>query len=312
MSSPKSFFDLAPEGRRGPWLYLGGALLTLVLYAVISGAAMSALFLPSLYPALVLLKEKKSWIDLTPDQDMLALIACTAILVSVIALLAANLIVARFLHKQPLITLLTARPSFDMRRFTLSGLTILAIEGLVLLVGYGMSPDEFEVVFDFDRMWPFIIVVVLLTPFQALAEEVFFRGYLTQGISALTGRLGFRLIVPAVIFMLFHAFNSDWSAGGVWAALTYLTLALYLAILTLKSNGLEMSTGMHAFHNMFVFLIATSTSSGMPFATVVVTSGEQSDYMMSYFSLFPVMALHYGITRHLGLFERDKAAAWPA
>ncbi|TNE42587.1 MAG: CPBP family intramembrane metalloprotease [Alphaproteobacteria bacterium] len=307
-----SFFDQAPEGRRSVWYYLSGSVMAVVLFALLNAAVLSLLFIPSVRPAFELISEQKNWVDLTPDQDLAALIACTFILISVIALLVATLIVAKYLHRQPLVTLLTARASFDMRRFLQSGFIILAIEGVFLLVSYALDPDSFEVVFDFARMWPFIFVVVLLTPFQALAEEAFFRGYLTQGVAALTGILGIRLVVPAIFFTIFHAFNADWSAGGLWAVLTYFTMALYLAVLALKTNGLEASTGMHAFHNMFVFLVATSTSSGMPFATVLVTKGEQTDYMMGYLFLFPVLALHYWASQKAGLLRADVGNGAPA
>jgi uncharacterized protein len=45
-----------------------------------------------------------------------------------------------------------------------------------------MSPGEYK--FDFDiNKWPVaFLIVIILTPIQTSAEEIFFRGYLLQGM----------------------------------------------------------------------------------------------------------------------------------
>jgi membrane protease YdiL (CAAX protease family) len=253
--------------------------------------------------ALEIIQQGANWVDLSPAQDTDALVACAVILLSVVAMLFATVIVARGLHKQPLRTLFTARPKFDMSRFWKSGIAILVLNVVIFTAGYFFAPEEYIVVFDFARMAPFIVLVLLLTPFQCLAEEVFFRGYLTQGVSAFTGNLIVRLTVPAFLFMAFHSANGDWAAGGFWAAATYFTLALYLGVLTYKSNGLEVATGLHAFHNILAFTLVTSGGAGMPFATAFYV--ESSDYMASYLGFLPVLVVHYLVCHWLGLFNSE-------
>lgn len=305
--NPNAFFDLArPENRNGS-RYIWGSILTVVLWLLIVIIVSVAFVILGFESAIELTAEGRAWKDLTPDQDFDALIACFFILFSLVALLIANLIVVKFIHKQPFLEVFTARPKFDFRRLALSGLLLLVLHGLVLSFGLLTSPEEFILVFDLGRMAPFIVLVLLLAPLQCFAEEVFFRGYLTQGLSIFTGNLIVRLTVPALVFALFHAANGDWSAGGIWATVTYISLAIYLAIITWRSNGLEAATGLHVVNNLMAFLIVTSPSAGMPFATVLVT--DTPNYMVGFFSLLPVLALHYLGIRYLGLLVDPKDLA---
>jgi membrane protease YdiL (CAAX protease family) len=298
-----SYFDLASSDRRGLGRYVIGSVLIVFLWLLFAILPVVAVIAFGMNGAVDLIQQGANWVDLSPSQDVDALVACTIILLSVIGMLFATIIIARGLHKQPLRTLITARSKFDMSRFWKGGIAILILNAVVFTFGYWLSPEEYIVVFDFERMAPFIVLVLILTPFQAMAEEVFFRGYLTQGISALTGNLLVRLTVPAFLFMAFHSANGDWAAGGLWAAATYFTLALYLGILTYKSNGLEAAIGFHAFHNILAFTLVTSGGAGMPFATAFYV--ESSDYMASYLGFLPVLLVHYLVCQWLGLFKTE-------
>jgi membrane protease YdiL (CAAX protease family) len=52
--------------------------------------------------------------------------------------------------------------------------------------------------------WAFLAVIVLTSPIQAAAEEIFFRGYLLQALGSLVARPWFGVIVSAVVFALLH------------------------------------------------------------------------------------------------------------
>ena len=52
--------------------------------------------------------------------------------------------------------------------------------------------------------WAFLAVIVLTSPIQAAAEEIFFRGYLLQALGSLVARPWFGAIVSSVVFALLH------------------------------------------------------------------------------------------------------------
>lgn len=55
-------------------------------------------------------------------------------------------------------------------------------------IQYAMNPSDFELQFDITAFIPLIFISLLLIPLQTSYEELTFRGYMAQGIGALTKR----------------------------------------------------------------------------------------------------------------------------
>ena len=75
----------------------------------------------------------------------------------------------------------------------------------------------------------FLIAILLTSPLQAAAEEVFFRGYLLQALGSLASSKWVGIVGSAFVFALFHGTQNAWLFGsrfafGVLAAL----LVVYL------------------------------------------------------------------------------------
>lgn len=296
-SDPIPFAELGPNGKNHWSRYLTGTILILLGWMLLTVVVTLAAYIFGQGAALELVMQKANWVDLGPEQDGQAMVAVTYILLTLISLLIATLLIARWVHGQSVLTLLTSRSRFDFRAFAISGGVFLLLNLLLFIFGQILDPSALEFVFDGERMLPFIVLVLLLTPFQCLAEEVFFRGYLFQGVSATTKNVVIRLGVPALLFTGVHASNGDWSAGGLWAVSVYFGMALYLGWLTLKSGGLELSAGMHTANNLFAFTIVTSAGSGMPFATVFYDPSP--DYSAGALFLIPLLVVHYLIVTRL-------------
>lgn len=102
--------------------------------------------------------------------------------------------------------------------------------------------------------WAFLIAIVLLTPFQAAAEEVFFRGYLLQSLGAFARTPWVGILTSAVAFAFFHgvqnpALFADRLAFGVLAG-----------VLVWRTGGLETAIAAHVVNNVFAFTLAGLTS----------------------------------------------------
>ena len=93
----------------------------------------------------------------------------------------------------------------------------------------------------------FILVILLLTPFQAAGEEYFFRGYLTQAFGGLFGRVA-AVVVPAVLFALAHGLGQS---PPVFV--DRLAFGLIAGILVLRTGGLEAAIAMHVVNNWVAF-----------------------------------------------------------
>ena len=132
---------------------------------------------------------------------------------------------------------------------------------LLLLGSFGSE----EIVFQSPDAWEYLtyfMFAVVLIPFQAGFEEVFFRGYLMQGFALLTRNRVLLVVVTAVIFTLPHLPNPEpWEYGVVPYVARILTLGGFFALLTLLDGGIELAVGIHVINNLiYTLLAATSVS----------------------------------------------------
>lgn len=100
----------------------------------------------------------------------------------------------------------------------------------------------------------FVVVVVLLVPFQAAAEEYVFRGYLTQACGGLFNHpvvsRTVAVVVPAVLFALAHG------AQDPPVFVDRLAFGLVAGVLVLVTGGLEAAIAMHVLNNVVAFGLA--------------------------------------------------------
>ncbi|WP_300680029.1 CPBP family intramembrane glutamic endopeptidase [Nocardioides sp.] len=127
-------------------------------------------------------------------------------------------------------------------------------------------------VHDFTRQtfW-FVVVIVVLTPFQAAGEEFAFRGYLTQawgGWASLRSRRWGRVVavvVPALFFALAHGLGQD-----VPVFFDRFAFGVVAGILVIATGGLEAGLAMHVLNNLVAFGVA------LAFGDITTTLTEAS------------------------------------
>lgn len=96
----------------------------------------------------------------------------------------------------------------------------------------------------------FLLVVLLLTPLQAVGEEYAFRGYLTQVVGGLFGRRWVAVAVPALLFALAHG------AQDAPVFFDRLAFGIVAGILVIATGGLEAGIAMHVLNNFLAFGLA--------------------------------------------------------
>jgi hypothetical protein len=181
----------------------------------------------------------------------------TYLIIPFIFSLLAVILSVRFLHKRPIISLFTARHSFDWKRFFSSAL----IWGLVLgLFMFFTIANNKNVSWNFNpsTFFPLLIISLFLIPLQTTCEEVLFRGYLFQGIGLIYKKGWIAIIVTGVLFGLLHSANPEVGQLGQVVMIYYIGTGIFLGIVTLMDDGLELSMGYHAVNNIFAALILTN------------------------------------------------------
>jgi len=292
LAATRGFADLAQFGRPGWWRYLvglasiifGGLVAILVLGAIVAAVAPEALT--------VLDVGVSDWrkVDLGA-----AAVVFLIFLGSIIVFLPITLAVVPIVHGRRWLSVITERKSFGWRFFAVSLAATLGIGLAGIGLEFLVATQDIEIVFHGRAFLVFLPLVLLLIPLQVSAEEVFFRGYLYQMVGRMTGNHAVRLLVPATLFAGVHLANPEVEAGGVWAILVYVAIALYLGWLTLRSGGLEMAIGLHLGNNLIAISLVGST--GSPRLAPTVFFVNNPNFAVEFFATVVAFTLHWLIVR---------------
>ncbi len=101
------------------------------------------------------------------------------------------------------------------------------------------------------RTRAFLAVIVLMTPFQAAAEEYIFRGYLVQALGGLVAARTVSVGGSALLFALAHGSGQGWPVF-----IDRLAFGVMAGLLVLITGGLEAAIAMHVLNNVVALGIA--------------------------------------------------------
>lgn len=100
---------------------------------------------------------------------------------------------------------------------------------------------------------PLFAAVVLVFPIQAAAEEIVFRGYLTQALATWTPRVWQAALASSLMFVAIHP------TQDVWIFADRLFFGLALCWLTWRTGGLEAAIAVHVAYNLLLGLAVAAT-----------------------------------------------------
>ena len=163
---------------------------------------------------------------------------------------------------------------------------------LSFLFVYLKSPENFVLNFD---LVPFLILVVLgtiLIPIQTSTEEYVFRGYLMQGFANLARNRWFPLLMTSVIFGSMHWANPEVVKMGNIIMIYYIGTGLFLGVITLMDEGMELALGFHAANNLIGALLVTSDWSVFQTHSIFKDLSEPSagiDVILPVVVIYPIL-----------------------
>lgn len=202
----------------------------------------------------------------------------------------------KWVHHQSIRSLTTSRPKVDFKRiffsFSLWSVMMCAVTG----IHFYLNPSLYEVSFSLDRFGVFFFLVLILIPLQTSFEEYFMRGYLMQGIGLAVGNRWFPLLVTSLLFGLMHGANPEIAELGPQMLVFYIGTGLFLGIITLMDDGLELALGFHAANNIMACFLVSSEAGALQTETILRQLGTDSSggMMEIYFQvlvIFPILLL---------------------
>lgn len=112
-----------------------------------------------------------------------------------------------------------------------------------------------ETTVDVSRALISLVIILLLVPLQATAEELMFRGAMMQVLGAWLKSPVIPILLPSLLFAFGHLYDP-------WALLQIGILGIVAGWLTWRTGGLEAAIGLHVTNNMIAFLLMLTGTTG--------------------------------------------------
>ncbi|WP_435577919.1 lysostaphin resistance A-like protein [Gilvibacter sp.] len=238
-----------------PWRYLLGVVMVFIGTQLGSIPFVVAIFMKQS-------AEGGSMLELTDETDMLNILDSNStfffmLLGFAVGLLALFLWV-KYVHKQSITSLTTARKKIDWGRFWFGFLLIGVTTTVLTVLDYYGNPDDYVLQFDAKLFAILALIAVIFIPLQTSMEEYLFRGYLMQGIGVMSRNRWLPLLITSFVFGMLHYFNPEVDKLGNIVMVYYIGTGLFLGIITLMDEGMELALGFHAGNNLIAALLVTA------------------------------------------------------
>ncbi len=252
------FLSIAKTGNNNFLLYVGMIVFVYV-----------GMYLGSLPTAMVLLKSIKNNPDLGSEDlaafnsnpDFLAFgidpnLGFLLLLLSFVLGFFVLFFLFPLIHKRPFKTLITPTEKIDFGRIIFGFIIWLLIGCVIELSQYYLHPESFSFNFELKKFIPLLLLSLLILPIQTSLEELIFRSYLFQGIGNINLKMNAKLIIiiawiiTSVLFGAIHGSNPEVQSFGIVPMMFYyIGAGLFLGLLTIWDDRLELALGVHAATN---------------------------------------------------------------
>ncbi len=272
------------------WLYILGVFIAVIGIGIFSAPHLIAVFA----------KRINGEVDLTRLDDvnyLMSLFDPNINLIYILLPFAGGLLflflAVKFLHKQSIRSLTTARKKIDWKRIWFSFLFWGIVSSGLVLLDYYSTPENYEYNFELKRFLILAVIAIILVPLQTSFEEYLFRGYLMQGIGVLAKNKWVPLIITSLVFGSLHIANPEVDKLGYSIMIYYIGTGLFLGILTLMDEGMELALGFHAANNLFTALLVTANWTAFQTHSILKDVSEPElgfiDLVLPVFIIFPIL-----------------------
>ncbi len=247
------FLNLVYTGRNTLALYLGG--LATIIVAYILGSLPFVFDLSLNFPTLVFDPNSPSFIATYGSTRFLV-----AMLLPFIVVFFSLLLYLRWAHKRSLNSLITSSQAIRWKRFFGFAFFLLFFFSAISAIELWFNDDLNFISWNFNpsQFWPLFLVTLFMLPIQAATEELIFRVYLFQGLYLRLKKVWISIFLSSFMFAVMHFSNPEISQLGPGLLLYYFMAGCFLALISIKSEGLELALAFHTVNNLFGALIISS------------------------------------------------------
>ena len=236
------------------WKYILGTLIVIIASTIGQFPLMLAVMMKLSSQGKNMLEMDETTLMTVLEKNMTLFLMLFSFLIAFFGLV----LVLRFLHGQRLKDITTSRVKVDWKRIFFAFGIWAVFQIIVTTISYYVSPEDFTWNFQLQPFLILLVVATIMIPIQTSVEEYVFRGYLMQGFGLLSKNRWLPLIVTSFIFGGLHFFNPEVAKMGPIIMIYYIGTGLFLGIITLMDEGLELALGFHAANNLITALLVTS------------------------------------------------------
>ena len=204
-------------------------------------------------------------------------------------------LVIKKLHNRNFISITTYRSNVDWRRIIHSFILWASITIIFISADFFINSEDYQINFKFDKFFILLIIGFILIPIQTSLEELLFRGYLFQGFSLYFKRPWIGLFLTSFIFGCLHVFNPEVQKLGLGILIYYIGTGLFLGIITLMDEGIELALGFHAANNLITALLVTSSWTAFQTESILIDISDPSlvgETIISMLILYPLFYIY--------------------
>ena len=163
----------------------------------------------------------------------------------------------KFVHERTVLSMFSGRNNFDWKRVFFSFFVLFSVLSLFLIIQY-LSSDSLVFQFDIQKFIPLFFIAIFLLPIQTSCEEILFRSYILHGIKMRTKKNSIAVLISGIMFGAIHIGNPEIAKIGYHIIVYYMLVGVFLALVSLFDNGIELALGYHAANNIFAALMVTN------------------------------------------------------
>ena len=152
--------------------------------------------------------------------------------------------------------------------------------------------------FNMDFLGSFALIFILIITFFALIGleyfEKLFKSNSYKKLQFFFQRSWTPLIITSFIFGMLHIANPEVDKLGNIIMIYYIGTGLFLGIMTLMDDGLELALGFHAANNLFTALLVTADWTAFQTHSILKDTSDPSgaeflDIFLPVFVIFPII-----------------------
>ena len=255
----QAYLDLARQGKNDWWRYVLAVLLMLFTWQILGSLPGAALLVWSM------LRDglpKVSGAAGLPGAN--TPVGFVALMLASVFFLGGIYLAMRFIHRRRLRTLITPSPSIAWGRLFQGFGVWFVLSALMSVLEALLYPGRYVWSLDLPRLLPFVFLALVFIPIQIGTEELFFRGYLLQGLGLRSRNIWVLSALSGLVFGLPHLVNPEASVNYPLFGFYYFAFGFSLAYITLRDGRLELALGAHAANNLFSVIFANYTITVLP------------------------------------------------